>query len=522
MLCAIYLRKSRADIEAEAHGEGETLLRHKTALLELAQKMNITIGAVYEEIVSGETVSARPKMQKLLSEVGAGVWDGVLVTEIERLARGDTMDQGLVAQMFKATGTKIITPIKTYDPTNEFDEEYFEFGLFMARREFTATNRRLVRGREASAKEGKFLGSIAPFGYKKVKLENEKGFSLEIIEEQARIVRAVFEWYVYGTEINGIRKRLGFKAVAKRLNELCISPQGKSESWTSYGIRNILKNPVYIGKIRYGYRKVKKKISPDGVKKKTRRTAKDAVISNGLHEPIVSTDIFYKAQELISQNSHAPVKYKTALRNPLAGILYCAKCGRLMTYRSEAGGKRKYIACNTAGCKCVSSPFELVEKRLLEILNVCLGGYLIQKTASENTGLNSEIEDTILETKQKIYEYRLQRENIYDYFERGIYDEKTFKERLKEVGERISELEEKTALQSQELQNMNKLSESKPVAAAGRLTEIYGDIDIEGKNRLLKAVFARIVYDKNAEENRRKAPDSFTLGVYLRLPEKNK
>lgn len=518
MFCAIYLRKSRADIEAEAHSGGETLLRHKTALLELAQKMNITVGAVYEEIVSGETISARPQMKKLLSEVGAGVWEGVLVMEIERLARGDTMDQGLVAQTFGASGTKIITPLKIYDPTNEFDEEYFEFGLFMARREFTATNRRLVRGREASAKEGKFLGSIAPFGYKKVKLENEKGFTLEIVEDQANIVRAVFEWYVYGTEINGISKRLGFKAIAKRLNELCILPQGKSERPTAYGIRNILTNPVYIGKIRYGYRKVKKSITPDGVKKKTRQTAKDAIISNGRHEPIVSEDIFYKAQELISQNSHAPIKYKTALRNPLAGLIYCAKCGRAMSYRSVAGGKKAYIACNTADCKCVSSPFELVEKRLLEILDIYMGGYCIQKTASEHTGLNSEIEDTILEMKSKISEYRLQRENIYDYFERGIYDEKTFKERLKEVGERISELEEKIAAQSLELQNMNKRSENGSVSAVGRLTEIYGDIDTEGKNRLLKAVFARIVYEKNSEEQRKTA--SFTLGVFPRLPEK--
>ena len=147
----IYLRKSRADLEAEAHGEGETLSRHKTALLELARRMGITISATYEEIVSGETIAARPQMQRLLSEVGAGEWDGVLVMEIERLARGDTMDQGLVAQTFKYSGTKIITPLKTFDPQNEFDEEYFEFGIFMARREFTTTNRRLVRGREASA-----------------------------------------------------------------------------------------------------------------------------------------------------------------------------------------------------------------------------------------------------------------------------------------------------------------------------------------------------------------------------------
>ena len=76
MSYAIYLRKSQADLEAEASGAGETLSRHRMALLELAKRMQLEIGAVYEEIVSGETIAARPQMQKLLSEVGTGKWEG--------------------------------------------------------------------------------------------------------------------------------------------------------------------------------------------------------------------------------------------------------------------------------------------------------------------------------------------------------------------------------------------------------------------------------------------------------------
>lgn len=68
-------------------------------------------------------------MQQLLREVESGMWDGVLVVEVERLARGDTIDQGVVARSFQYSNTLIITPLKTYDPNNEYDEEYFEFGL---------------------------------------------------------------------------------------------------------------------------------------------------------------------------------------------------------------------------------------------------------------------------------------------------------------------------------------------------------------------------------------------------------
>ena len=118
---AMYLRKSRADREAEARGEMETLARHEKLLFETAKRMQITVSAVYKEIVSGETISARPVMQKLLAEIEQGIWDGVLVVEVERLARGDTIDQGIVSQAFKLSDTKIITPVKVYDPNNEFD-----------------------------------------------------------------------------------------------------------------------------------------------------------------------------------------------------------------------------------------------------------------------------------------------------------------------------------------------------------------------------------------------------------------
>ena len=142
---AIYLRKSRADMEAEAKGEGETLARHEHILLELANKKGLRIGKVYREIVSGETIESRPEMQKLLSDVKLGKWKGVLVVEVERLARGETIDQGVVAKAFRISNTKIVTPMKTYDPNDEFDEEYFEFGLFMSRREYKVINRRFYR-----------------------------------------------------------------------------------------------------------------------------------------------------------------------------------------------------------------------------------------------------------------------------------------------------------------------------------------------------------------------------------------
>ena len=230
-MIAMYLRKSRADREAEARGEGETLSRHEGILTELAAKMNLTVGAVYKELVSGETIAARPKMQQLLIEVMQGKWDSVMVMEVERLARGDTKDQGTVAEAFKFSGTKIITPAKTYDPNNEFDEEYFEFSLFMSRREYKTINRRIQTGRTAAFRDGWYIAGTAPYGYEKVKHKGDKGFVLEIIEEQARIVRLIFDLYTNGeTLADGSRKRLGSYQIRDRLNSLHIPSRTLGQS----------------------------------------------------------------------------------------------------------------------------------------------------------------------------------------------------------------------------------------------------------------------------------------------------
>lgn len=215
---AIYLRKSRADLEAEAHGEGDTLARHEHILMELAKSRALPIGAIYREIVSGERIANRPVMQQLLSEVEDGRWKGVLVTETSRLARGDTIDQGIVAQAFKFSGTLIVTPSKTYDPTQEADEEWMEFGLFMSRQEYRMIRRRMTAGTRTAKKEGRYLASRAPYGYERCKLPC-RGWSIRPIEPEAGVVRKIYEQFLSGKgagEIASYLNLLGIPSPTER------------------------------------------------------------------------------------------------------------------------------------------------------------------------------------------------------------------------------------------------------------------------------------------------------------------
>ena len=139
---AAYLRKSRAE---DAENLEEVLQRHRAKLLETSKRMEIEIVDWYEEIVSGESISARPKMQQLLNAVADEQYSAVFCMDIDRLGRGDMQDQGLILSTFRLSETKIITPDKIYDMQDETDETMTEFKAFFARQEYKMIRKRMRR-----------------------------------------------------------------------------------------------------------------------------------------------------------------------------------------------------------------------------------------------------------------------------------------------------------------------------------------------------------------------------------------
>ena len=523
----MYLRKSRADMEAEAHGEGETLLRHEKLLLETAKKMNLNVTKIYREIVSGDSIASRPVMQQLLSEIESGTWMGVLVVEVERLARGDTIDQGIVAQAFKVSNTKIITPLKTYDPTNELDEEYFEFGLFMSRREYKTINRRLQRGRVAASKEGKFLGSRPAFGYKIVKIQGDKGNTLEIIPEQAETIRLIFSLYTDGiVDQYGEKRRLGIQQIARYLNEIRIPPS-RHDYWVKSTIRDILINPVYAGKIRWNWRTNQKRII-NGEQVISRPRNDEFVLVKGLHEAIISEEVFAKAQEYIAMVPPAPVGYKNQIKNPFAGIIVCGVCGRKMVLRkgSMAGNykKKDYIICHARGCSNVGSAFDYVEPKILAAIKSWYSQYTVEL---EQKKAEPDISRTALEKSLKLIDSEIvtlirQQGNIFDLLEQGVYSTGQFLERSQNLSERIASAKESKATIEAGLarHTESELAAYQLMPKVKYLLDVYESLPSAAqKNELLKEIIEKIEYSKDkAATHRTGSPDDFQLILYPKLP----
>lgn len=522
----IYLRKSRKDMDAERAGAGETLARHEAALVSLAQSQGLVIGAVYREIVSGETIAARPKMQQLLTEVEAGRWTGVLVMEIERLARGDTKDQGIVAEAFKFGNTKIITPAKTYDPENEFDEEYFEFGLFMSRREYKTINRRIQRGRLASVKEGRYIASQAPYGYRRVKLEQGKGYTLEIMPEEAKVVQLIFHLYTAGLPSQqNICERLGSGRIAGHLNALHI-PGPKNNPWSASSIRDLLANPTYTGKVRWQWRREVKKIT-NGQISKSRKKDHQCLVYDGLHEPIISPEVYQQAQSRRQNQDFTPLKTGSALQNPLSGLVFCQKCGSMMT-RLGPSKKNKYstLKCPTPGCDNISAPLFLIEQSLLWGLEKWLAGYWLtwpKQAGDDHQIFMASQKEAMDKLSRQIEKQKLQLNRTYDLLEQGIYTKAVFLERTDTLTGQISaytnQLEKLKKTYAREITRQKAGPAVTPAAAS--LLEIYRRLPQAAvKNQMLKQMVKQVTYLKTQRNKKGEGDDpNFELAIFPRLPE---
>ncbi|MCQ4637704.1 recombinase family protein [Anaerovorax odorimutans] len=509
MAYCMYLRKSRADAEAEARGEGETLARHEKMLMDLARRQKLNVTKVYKEIVSGETIAARPVMQQLLTEVEDGAWDGVLVVEVERLARGNTLDQGLVSQAFQYSCTKIYTPLKTYDPNNEFDSEYFEFGLFMSRREYKTINRRLQNGRLTSVNEGKYVGNKPPYGYARKKIDGDKGYTLDIIPEQAEAVKLAYDLYV--------NHGMGPHLIADELDRLGYRPLFV-DHWSPQTIRGLLENPVYIGKIRWGGRAGIKSMH-NGKLQVSRPRNQNPTLCDGLHDAIISEDIYYTAQKIRTANSRPRCK-GTIIKNPLAGIIVCGICGHNMSRRPYPDNTKDTLLCPDSHCTNVSSYLWIVEEELLKAIDQYLSAFRLQlkDLPSSRTDEKDQLKQAITRYESELKTLDKQFDSLHDFLEQGIYTTETFLDRSAKLEARQQDAANQIVrLKSELKQKESESSPEKLIPVFENILDTYWTLETpKERNELLKSGIEKVIYTK-PEGGRYKGKErAFTLEIYPR------
>lgn len=496
----IYLRKSRADEELEKTiGKNETLSKHRKALLKFAKEKNLNIVGIKEEVVSGENLLFRPQMLELLKEVENNQYSGVLVMDIQRLGRGDMKDQGIILETFKNSKTKIITPQKTYDLNNDFDEEYTEFEAFMSRKELKMINRRMQGGRIRSVEDGNYIATNAPYGYDISYVGRCR--TLKVNNSEASIVKMIFNLYNSG---------LGASAICNKLNELGFRTKFGNK-FTPTSVLFILKNQIYIGKITWKKKEIKKSKIIGKVKDTKTRNVEEWIISEGKHEPLIDLDTWNKTKEILNKRYHIPYQLTNAPVNPLAGLLTCGICGKKMTMRKLRGITR-LLCTNKCGNK--SARFDFIEKRLLDALEIALQEYKfnIESNPPQTTDDSYKVHLSLL--KKENLTLNNQKLKLFDLLEREIYTEDLFLERSKAIDDRINILEKEIQELEKFLNKANDISPKEIVVLFENVIEAYKrSNNITNKNELLKSVLDKIVYKKLPEQRN----DEFELIIYSKL-----
>lgn len=500
----MYLRKSRADRDDES--VMETLQRHKARLDEYCNANMIYVPEknVLYEVSSGDSIASRPMMMELLHRVESKAFSGVLCIDMDRLSRGSGADQALVINTFKYSNTKIITPLKTYDFANETDEQFAELGLFLGRNEYRMIKRRMYQGRIDAVREGKYPSGNAPYGYRSFKLKGQKGYSLEVMQEQAEVVKTIFSMYV--------NENVGGCAIARWLNEHGYRDQF-GNLWRTDHITKILSDPTYTGRVRFGRRRTAREMR-DGQLVTVCKRNYEELICDGLHEAIISDDMFEAVSEIKQRRQIPHTRSSAVTQNPLCGLVECPFCGKKLALRSaDEYGRALY--CPTPSCKTRGSYLVYVEEAVLSGLNDWLAGYVVE---NKETSLNrhyAALNANLVNLKDEIQREKDKQKRIYDFFEQEIYSLKEYQERMGESKAKTAGLEETVSKIELELEAGENRSAIVP--AVRSVLEHYNAMETPAeKNALLKGVLEKVVYEKTVSG--RTHGKEFTLTLFPKVP----
>lgn len=509
---AIYLRKSRADLELEAKGQGETLFKHKKALLKLAKENGYNVVRIFEEIVSGESLFHRPQMQELLKCVENGEFDAVLVVDMERLGRGNMKEQGLILETFRDSNTKIITLRKVYDLNDEFDEEYSEFEAFMSRKELKMITRRLLRGRKQSVEGGNYIGTRPPYGWV-IKKEGKSRW-LEPHPEQFQVMCMIYEWYSH----DDLEQRKGSNLIANELNAMGFRTY-TGKLWDSSSVLTVIKNWANNGYVEDGKKEHKK--TPTGRKVRTRDRSEVTVVV-GKHDKFITTELrsnFLKSQEILKGKWHVPYQLENGITNPLAGIVRCAKCGHSMVYRPYTT-QPAHLKCYNRHCDCRSSKFDYVENAIMDGLEQWLREYKLELSKhkrEDSTSREVELKKLALTTLDKeMSELEAQRGRLLDFLERGIYSEELYLERSQNLAKRIEENNASIHYAQVELQNAvtREKQQNNIIPLVQNVIKLYKrSKDPAKKNALLKSILMKVEYRKEKHQRN----DDFEIELFPKV-----
>lgn len=400
---ALYIRVSTPQQEKEGYSveaQTEKLKAYATA-------KDYYIHKIYTDSAQSGAKLERPALQQMIEDIEEGKIDVVIVYKLDRLSRSQKNTMYLIEDVFLKNSVDFISMQESFDTTTSFGRAMIGILSVFAQLERDNITERMSMGKLERVKKGLYMGGgNVPFGY----MYNEQTNELEVIEDQAAVIRRMFTLFLSGSSISSIVSTL-----KKEFPEY-------NKTFFDSSIRNRLSSVYYIGKQKYAGK-----------------------VYDAIHTPIISQENFEKAQTLILHRPHANAFKRSYL---LSGLIYCGHCGnRYSAYESTSKHKNviyknKYYRCNSRTWRyrqenahsCDNPSFKCKE----------LEDEVISKTIDFAASYEKKIESNKIDVtplKRKITNLQIKKSKLLDLYLADKLEVDLFDEKNEELSKKITIIE---------------------------------------------------------------------------------
>lgn len=426
---AIYTRVS-TDRQVK---KGHSLEAQQKAGIEYCNA-NGLIYCIFEEAgksASKENLNNRPKMKEILDLAEDQLIKFIYVTELDRISRNMGVLE-LIKKILRDKKIKIITTTQIYDLEDEESDFISDLYGLLAKKENTTRVKRSKRAKTEAALKGKWVCSVVPFGYSKIKSE-DKSINNQLIsnEDEANVYNKITELCLEGDGVNTIARKLNEMSITTKWTR--ISKEGKIFKWKAGTILRILKSPMYKGEYIYKGNKI-------------------SVLA------LITPEKWELLQAQLKKNSNN-AKRNTRRFYLLRGLLYCKKCGQ----------KLFGLIKPKKGMKCYSclSKRPDPEPRFCGLKNISIDKLdnLIWTKIKEIVTNSDKLEEAIKAKKNYNWKDTVILQSEVEYIDKKIQQKKEEKNRLLELYSQskaftIEELDNKAKEIESVINNLYKEKES--------------------------------------------------------------
>ncbi len=397
----LYLRLSKDD---ENTCESSSISTQRNILREYAKAHDIIVYDEYIDDGYSGTNFDRPDYKRMIRDIETGMINCVITKDLSRLGRNSAKTSDLLDEYFPSQGIRYIAVIEGYDTLNLTSGTAMTAPVMLMMNEMYARDisNKIRSSFRAKMENGDYIGSFAPYGYKK-DIENGNKNHLVIDYKVSNIVKEIFQMALEGSSPKAIADTLNKRGVATPAVYRCLSRSyldldnySRRKEWTSSMVCKMLKNRIYLGHTQQG------KTTKVSFKSKSVITNSQSewIEVRNTHEPIISEELYDAVRSRSVARRNPPTK---GFKNIFSGVAKCADCGRNMTtapsrkkgslYNLACGGYKSYGAKE---CNNHFIDYELLYNTVLQEIRVWLS-----LSAEDRNSIVKELERTEAETESK-------------------------------------------------------------------------------------------------------------------------